>query len=245
MAKAKQKNKISKKFGKRLSASYSSFSKDDFFQVSDAINLVKSNAKAKFDETIEVAIKLGVDPRHADQTVRGVVAMPHGTGKKVRIAVFAKGEKAEEAKKMGVELVGSDELIEQVKAGNIGFDKCIATPDMMPALSAVAKILGPRGLMPNPKLGTVTMNVGEAIKSVQSGQVEFRVDKAGILHAAFGKASFANEQLKDNLVALVGAVIKAKPSGAKGTYMEKAYLSSTMGIGVRVNMSDLLNSTGN
>ena len=188
------------------------------------MELIKSGAKAKFDETIEVAMNLGVDPRHADQMVRGVVQLPHGTGKSLRVAVFAKGDKAEEAKAAGADIVGAEDLAEKVQAGQIDFDRCIATPDMMGVVGRLGKVLGPRGLMPNPKLGTVTKDVAEAVKAAKGGQVEFRVEKAGIVHAGVGKASFSEEAIVDNVKAFVGAVIKAKPSGAKGTYIKKVSL---------------------
>jgi len=202
---------------------------------------VKQNAVAKFDETIEVAINLNVDPRHADQMVRGVTTLPKGTGKTVRVAVFAKEGKAEEARAAGADVVGAEDLIDEVAKGNINFDRCIATPDMMGLIGRVAKILGPKGMMPNPKLGTVTPNVADAVKAAKGGQVEFRVEKAGIIHARLGKASFAAEDLRANFDAFVDAIIKAKPSGAKGKYLSKIALSSSMGPGVKV---DIANVTG-
>jgi len=203
------------------------------------INLVKSAATAKFDESLEIALELGVDPRHSDQMVRGVVSMPNGTGKTVRVAVFAKEQKHEEAKNAGADIVGAEDLIEKVKAGEINFDRCIATPDMMASLGAIAKILGPKGLMPNPKLGTVTMNIAEAIKLVKAGQIEFRVEKAGIIHASFGKASFTVEMLNQNLKSFIDAIVKARPSGAKGTYLKKAHISSTMGPSCKLDLASI------
>jgi large subunit ribosomal protein L1 len=209
------------------------------YGVDDALALVQKNATAKFDETVEVAIGLNVDPRYADQNVRGVVSLPKGTGKTVRVAVFAKDAKAEEARNAGADIVGAEDLIEQIQAGNINFDRCIATPDMMATIGKVAKILGPKGLMPNPKLGTVTPNVAQAIKDVKGGQVEFRVEKAGIIHAGIGKASFAPADLRTNFDALVDAILKAKPSGAKGKYLERIAVSSTMGPGVKVDIGTI------
>ena len=200
--------------------------------------MVKSRATAKFDETVEVAMNLGVDPRHADQMVRGVIELPHGTGKTLRVAVFCKGDKVKEAEAAGADLVGGDELAERVLAGEMNFDRCIATPDMMGVVGKLGKVLGPRGLMPNPKLGTVTPNVTEAIRAAKAGQVEFRVEKAGIIHAGVGKASFSQAQLEENVTAFVRAVLRAKPSGAKGTFLKKVALSSTMGPGVKINVGD-------
>jgi large subunit ribosomal protein L1 len=209
------------------------------YAIDDAINMVKSNATAKFDETVEVVINLNVDPRYADQMVRGVISLPKGTGKTVRVAVFAKDAKADEARAAGADIVGDADLIEAVSKGEIKFDRCIATPDMMGQLGKIAKILGPKGLMPNPKLGTVTPNVAQAIKDVKAGQVEFRVEKAGIIHAGIGKASFSSADLRANFDALYDAVVKARPSGAKGKYVEKAGLSSTMGPGVKIDVAAL------
>ena len=206
--------------------------------VDDAISLVKANATAKFDETVEIAIALGVDPRHADQMVRGVVTLPKGTGKTVRVGVFARGDKAEEAKAAGADVVGAEDLLEIVQGGKIEFDRCIATPDMMGLVGRLGKVLGPKGLMPNPKLGTVTPNVGEAVKAAKGGQVEFRVEKAGIIHSGIGKASFAAEDLRANFDAFVDAIVKAKPSGAKGKYVQKIALSSTMGPGLKVDVAE-------
>ena len=209
------------------------------YPLAEAVKMVKQRAQAKFDETIEVAVNLGVDPRHADQMVRGVVQLPHGTGKSVRVAVFAKEQKADEAREAGADMVGADDLAAKVQAGEIEFDRCVATPDMMAVVGKLGKILGPRGLMPNPKLGTVTPDVAEAVKAAKGGQVEFRVEKAGIVHAGVGKASFSNEALFDNVKAFVNAISKAKPSGAKGTFMKRIALSSTMGAGVKIDVASL------
>lgn len=226
--------------GKRLKAAEAAVDRAKLYPLEDAIRLVKENAKAKFDETVELALNLGVDPRHADQMVRGAVNLPHGTGKTVRVAVFAKGDKAEEARAAGAEIVGAEDLAERIQAGEIDFDRCIATPDMMPLVGRLGRILGPRGLMPNPKLGTVTTNVREAVEAAKGGQVQFRVEKAGIVHAGVGKASFEAEKLAANVKAFVDAINKAKPSGAKGTYLRRAHLSSTMGPGVKVDIPTLL-----
>lgn len=207
--------------------------------VDEAIAIVKSNATSKFDETVEVALNLGVDPRHADQMVRGVVTLPKGTGKTVRVGVFAKGAKADEAREAGADVVGAEDLMEAIQGGKIDFDRCIATPDMMGLVGRLGKVLGPKGLMPNPKLGTVTMNVAEAVKAAKGGQVEYRVEKAGIIHSGIGKASFPAEDLRANFDALVDAVVKAKPSGAKGKYLKKVALSSTMGPGVKVDVAEV------
>jgi large subunit ribosomal protein L1 len=225
--------------GKRLSDAYQAIDRSGRYSVEQAIKLIKDRATAKFDETIEIAMNLGVDPRHADQNVRGVVALPHGTGKAVRVAVFARGAKADEAKRAGADLVGAEDLSEQVQAGNLDFDRCIATPDMMPVVGRLGKILGPRGLMPNPKLGTVTNDVAQAVKAVKGGQVEFRVERAGIVHGGVGKASFSEEALLENVRAFVGAISRAKPSGAKGTYIQRVALSSTMGPGVKIELGSL------
>jgi large subunit ribosomal protein L1 len=227
------------KLGKRYAAASKDVQAETRYPLDQAVKLVKSGAKAKFDETIEVALNLGVDPRHADQMVRGVVNLPNGTGKTVRVAVFAKGAKAEEAKKAGADLVGAEDLAEQINGGTIDFDRCIATPDMMAVVGRLGKVLGPRGLMPNPKLGTVTMNVGEAVKAVKGGQVEFRVEKAGLIQAGVGKASFSEQQILENLRTFIDAVVKAKPTGAKGTYLKKVAVSSTMGPGVKVDVASL------
>ena len=210
------------------------------YHVDDAIGLLKSMASTKFDETLEVAINLGVDPRHADQMVRGVVNLPKGTGKDVRVAVFARGAKADEATAAGAEVVGAEDLMEAIQGGKIDFDRVIATPDMMGVVGRLGKVLGPKGLMPNPKLGTVTMDVKKAVTDAKSGQVEFRVEKAGIIHAGIGKASFDAEDLKANFDAFVDAIVKAKPTGAKGKYLQKVALSSTMGPGVKVDVSEMM-----
>jgi large subunit ribosomal protein L1 len=210
-----------------------------FYPVEEAIGIVKKNATAKFDETVEVALNLGVDPRHADQMVRGVVNLPKGTGKSVRVAVFAKGDKAEEAKKAGADVVGAEDLMETIQGGQIDFDRVIATPDMMGVVGRLGKVLGPKGLMPNPKLGTVTMDVTKAVTDAKGGQVEFRVEKAGIVHAGIGKASFAEEDLRENFAAFVDAIVKAKPSGAKGKFVQKVSVSSTMGPGVKIDLAEI------
>ena len=207
--------------------------------VDEAISLAKANATAKFDETIEVALNLGVDPRHADQMVRGVVSLPKGTGKDVRVAVFAKGAKAEEATKAGADVVGAEDLMETIQGGQIDFDRVIATPDMMGVVGRLGKVLGPKGLMPNPKLGTVTMDVTKAVTDAKSGQIEFRVEKAGIIHAGIGKASFSEGDLKENFNAFLDAIVKAKPSGAKGKYVMKIAVSSTMGPGVKIDTAEI------
>jgi large subunit ribosomal protein L1 len=206
----------------------------------EAIALVKAGAVAKFDESIEIALNLGVDPRHADQMVRGTADLPHGTGRTVRVAVFAKDDKAEEARAAGADVVGAEDLALAIQGGQIAFDRCIATPDMMPVVGRLGRILGPRGLMPNPKLGTVTSNVAQAVTAAKAGQVQFRVEKAGIIHAGVGKASFSAEQLSDNVRAFVEAVNRAKPAGAKGTYLKRAAMSSTMGPGVHVEVASLV-----
>jgi large subunit ribosomal protein L1 len=210
--------------------------------VDEAIALAKANATSKFDETIEVALNLGVDPRHADQMVRGVVTLPKGTGKTVRVAVFAKDAKADEARAAGADVVGAEDLIDAISGGTIDFDRCIATPDMMGLVGRVAKILGPKGMMPNPKLGTVTPNVAQAVKDAKGGQVEYRVEKAGIIHSGIGKASFPAEDLRANFDALVSAIVKAKPAGAKGKYLRKAAISSSMGPGLKLDVSELASS---
>jgi large subunit ribosomal protein L1 len=207
--------------------------------VDEAIALAKGNATSKFDETIEVALALGVDPRHADQMVRGVVTLPKGTGKTVRVGVFAKGAKADEAREAGADVVGAEDLLEIVQGGTIDFDRCIATPDMMGLVGRLGKVLGPKGMMPNPKLGTVTMNVAEAVKAAKGGQIEYRVEKAGIIHSGIGKASFPAADLRANFDALVDAVVKAKPSGAKGKYLKKIAVSSTMGPGIKVDVAEV------
>jgi large subunit ribosomal protein L1 len=224
---------------KRLKAGYAAFDRTKSYGLDEAITLVRANAKAKFDETVELSMNLGIDPRHADQMVRGLISLPNGTGKTLRVGVFARGAKAEEARAAGADIVGAEDLAEQCQAGNFGFDRCIATPDMMALVGRLGKILGPRGLMPNPKLGTVTMDVKGAVTAAKSGQVEFRAEKAGIIHAGIGKASFDADKLAENIRALVDAIQKAKPTGAKGTYLQKASLSSTMGPGVRLDVSSL------
>ena len=224
---------------KKQKAQAETVDRDRFYGVDEAIGIVKQNATAKFDETIELALNLGVDPRHADQMVRGVVSLPKGTGKDVRVAVFAKGDKADEARAAGAEVVGAEDLMESIQGGQIDFDRVIATPDMMGVVGRLGKVLGPKGLMPNPKLGTVTPNVGEAVKAAKGGQVEFRVEKAGIIHAGIGKASFSEEALLQNIKALADAVQKSKPAGAKGTYMKRVAVSSTMGPGVHVDPSSV------
>ncbi len=224
------------KLGKRTNAAREAFAGKSNLTVEDAVSLIKGNANAKFDETIEISMNLGVDPRHADQMVRGVVGLPNGTGKDVRVAVFARGPKAEEAQAAGADIVGAEDLMETIQGGTIDFDRCIATPDMMPIVGRLGKVLGPRNLMPNPKVGTVTMDVAEAVKNAKGGEVQFKVEKAGVVHAGVGKASFDEAKLVENIRAFVGAVAKAKPSGSKGTYMKKVSLSSTMGPGVSVDV---------
>ncbi len=220
------------KIVKRLKQAYKTFDRDRIYALSEAIKLVKANAKAKFDETIEIAMNLSVDAKKADQNIRGVVQLPHGTGKTYRVAVFAKGAKAEEAKKAGADIVGAEDLMEMIQAGNMPFDRCIATPDLMGLVGRVGKILGPRGLMPNPKLGTVTLDVEAAIKAVKGGQVEYRTEKAGLVHSGVGRASFDDKSLLENIQVFVDVVTKARPAGAKGTDIKKMTLSSTMGPGV-------------
>ncbi len=227
------------KQGKRLKAIYAGLDTDKAYGLEEAIKLAKANAKAKFDETIEIAMNLGIDPRHADQMVRGVVGLPNGTGKTVRVGVFARGPKAEEATAAGADVVGADDLAALVQEGKIEFDRCIATPDMMALVGKLGKILGPRGLMPNPRLGTVTMDVKGAVTAAKAGQVEFRAEKAGIVHAGIGKASFEEGKLLENARAFVDAIQKAKPTGAKGTYLKKVAVSSSMGPGVKVDISSL------
>jgi large subunit ribosomal protein L1 len=227
------------KLTKKQKAQAGAVDRDKLYGVSEAIGLVKSLATAKFDETVEVAMNLGVDPRHADQMVRGVVNLPSGTGKTVRVAVFAKGAKADEATKAGADVVGAEDLMETIQGGTIDFDRVIATPDMMGVVGRLGKVLGPKGLMPNPKLGTVTMDVTKAVTDAKSGQIEFRVEKAGIIHAGIGKASFGDEALKANFDALVDAILKAKPSGSKGKYLKKLALSSSMGPGVKIDLAEV------
>jgi large subunit ribosomal protein L1 len=225
--------------GKRLKATYEKIDRTKTYSLPEAIALVKAASKVKFDETVELSMNLGIDPRHADQMVRGLISLPNGTGKTVRIGVFARGAKAEEALAAGADVVGADDLAEKVQAGDIQFDRCIATPDMMALVGRLGKILGPRGLMPNPRLGTVTMDVKGAVGAARAGQVEFRAEKAGIIHAGIGKVSFADDKLLENARALADAIQKARPTGAKGTYMQKASLSSSMGPGVRVDVATL------
>jgi large subunit ribosomal protein L1 len=222
--------------GKRMQAAQAKLDRDTHYDLAAAVKLVKEAATTKFDETIEIAINLGVDPRHADQAVRGMIDLPHGTGKAVRVAVFAKDAKADEAREAGADIVGADDLAAQVQKGEINFDRVVATPDMMAVVGKLGKILGPRGLMPNPKLGTVTPNVAEAVKSAKGGQVQFRAEKAGIVHAGIGKASFSEEALIGNARAFFDAISKAKPTGSKGTYIKRVGLSSTMGPGVKVEI---------
>jgi len=230
------------KVGKRLRNLREAVARDKNYDVSQAVKLVKENAVAKFDETVEVAVNLGVDPRHADQMVRGVCQLPNGTGREVRVAVFCKAERQDEAREAGAEVVGAEDLVEDVQKGNINFDKCIATPDMMPLVGRLGKVLGPRGMMPNPKVGTVTNDIAEAVRAAKGGAVEFRVEKAGIVHAGVGKASFPEDALVENVRAFADAVMKAKPAGAKGTYLKKLSLTSTMGPGVQVDMQSVLNA---
>ena len=224
---------------KRLKTAKATFDKNVDHSVADAVKIVKGNATAKFDETIEVAINLGVDPRHADQMVRGVCNLPNGTGRSVRVAVFAKDAKADEARAAGAEVVGAEDLMEQIQKGDMPFERVIATPDMMPLVGRLGKVLGPKGMMPNPKVGTVTMDVTKAVTDAKGGAVEFRVEKAGIVHAGVGKASFAEDKLTENVNAFLTAIAKARPSGAKGTFMKRITLSSTMGPGVKVDTSDV------
>ncbi len=230
------------KVGKRSRAARELFADKANVTVEEAVKLIKEAAKTKFDETVEIAMNLGVDPRHADQMVRGVVSLPNGTGKDVRVAVFARGAKADEAKEAGADIVGAEDLMEAIQGGKIDFDRCIATPDMMPLVGRLGKILGPRNLMPNPKVGTVTMDVAQAVGNAKGGEVQFKAEKAGVVHAGVGKVSFDEQKLVENIRAFVDAVSKAKPTGAKGAYMRKVSLSSTMGPGVSV---DLASATGN
>ena len=229
------------KLGKRARAAREAFAGKDEITVEEAVALIKGNANAKFDETVEIAMNLGVDPRHADQMVRGVIGLPNGTGKTMRVAVFARGPKADEAKAAGADIIGAEDLMETIQGGTIEFDRCIATPDMMPIVGRLGKVLGPRNLMPNPKVGTVTMDVKAAVEAAKGGEVQFKAEKAGVVHAGVGKASFDEAKLAENIRAFVEAVAKAKPAGAKGTYLKKIALSSTMGPGVSV---DIANATG-
>ena len=232
-------SEVVKAGGKRLRAGYEAFDRTKSYTLDEAIKLAKGNSKAKFDETIEFSMNLGIDPRHADQMVRGLLSLPNGTGKTLRVGVFARGAKADEARAAGADVVGAEDLAEQVQGGTFGFDRCIATPDMMALVGRLGKILGPRGLMPNPKLGTVTMDVKGAVTAAKSGQVEFRAEKAGIVHAGIGKASFDEDKLLENIRAFVDAIQKAKPTGAKGTYVKKASVSSTMGPGIKIDVASL------
>lgn len=227
------------KEGKRIAKAKESVNREKVYTAAEAMKMLKAGATTKFDETVDVAINLYIDPKQTDQTVRGAVALPNGLGKNVRVAVFARGDKAEEAKKAGADIVGGDDLAEQISKGKMDFDRCIATPDMMAVVGKVGKLLGPRGLMPNPKLGTVTPNVTEAVKAAKSGQVEFRLDKAGIVHAGIGKVSFSEEKIQQNIAAFVGALVKAKPSSVKGAFIKKLTVSTTMGPGIRVDASTL------
>ncbi|MEL7544259.1 MAG: 50S ribosomal protein L1 [Pseudomonadota bacterium] len=228
------------KTGKKLAAARGKIDRNKLYELEEAVKLVMDAKTAKFDETVEIAMNLGVDPRHADQVVRGVCTLPNGTGRDVRVAVFARDAKADEAKAAGADVVGAEDLAEQVQAGKIDFDRCIATPDMMPLVGRLGKVLGPRGMMPNPKVGTVTPDVAGAVKSAKGGAVEFRVEKAGIVHAGVGKSSFAQEALVENIKAFTDAVMKAKPSGAKGTYVKRMAVTSTMGPGVKVEPSSVI-----
>jgi len=227
------------KTSKRMTAAKNGLDREKLYPLEEAVKLVKNGATAKFDETVEVAMRLGVDPRHADQMVRGVVSLPHGTGKTVRVAVFAKADKADEAKKAGADLVGAEDLAEKIQKGEINFDRCIATPDMMGVVGRLGKVLGPKGLMPNPKLGTVTMDVTKAVTDAKGGQVEFRAEKHGIIHAGVGKASFTEQQIKENVEAFLSAIVKAKPTGVKGKYLKGIAISSTMGPGVKIDTAGI------
>jgi large subunit ribosomal protein L1 len=228
------------KVSKRMKSSNEERDREAFYSVEDAVKFIKDNAKVKFDETIEIAMNLGIDPRHSDQQVRGVVQLPHGTGKSMRVAVFAKDAKAEDAKNAGADIVGAEDLAEKIQAGEIEFDRCIATPDMMAVVGRLGKVLGPKGLMPNPKLGTVTQDVATAVQAAKGGEVQFRCEKAGIVHAGVGKASFDEQALAENVRAFIGAISKAKPTGVKGTYIMKASISSTMGPGIKLDMPNAL-----
>lgn len=233
---------MAKKLGKRYSASLQTFDRHEVYDVKEAMELVIKTATAKFDETIEAHIRLGVDPRHADQNVRGTVVLPHGTGRSVRVAVFAKGDKAKEAEESGADIVGAEDLAEKIQGGWLDFDIAVATPDMMGVVGRLGRVLGPKGLMPNPKSGTVTFDIAKAIKDIKAGKVEFRVDKQAIVHVPIGKASFGPEKLEENFLALMSAIIKAKPAAVKGNYLRKIALASTMGPGVRVSTADVLNT---
>ena len=225
--------------GKRLVNAYKTLDKNQEYSLKEAVKIVKENAKAKFDETIDLAINLGVDPKHADQMIRGVCQLPHGNGKTVRVAVFAQGEKADEAKAAGADIIGAENLIDSILSGKVEFDRCIATPDMMGMAGRVARVLGPKGLMPNPKLGTVTADVATAVKNAKAGEVQYRVEKNGIVHAGVAKASFSEDKIYDNAKLFIETIIKAKPATLKGTYLKKISISSTMGVGVKVNASEL------
>ena len=225
--------------GKRLRSAADAFAGKQDLSIEEAVSLVKNNAKAKFDETVDLAVNLGIDPRHADQMVRGVCALPNGTGRSVRVAVFARGAKADEAKKAGADIVGAEDLMETVQSGKVDFDRCIATPDLMPVVGRLGKVLGPRNLMPNPKVGTVTLDVAAAVEAAKSGEVQFKAEKAGVVHAGVGKASFEEKKLVENVKAFIDSVKKMKPAGAKGTYMKKVSVSSSMGPSVTLNLGDL------
>ena len=227
------------KHGKRLRKAYEAIDRETGYGIAEAVKIIKDSATTKFDETVEVAINLDVDPKHADQMVRGTVSLPHGTGKALKVAVFAKGDKAKEAEAAGADFVGAEDLAEKIQNGETGFDRCIATPDMMAVVGKLGKILGPKGLMPNPKLGTVTQDVTNAIKAAKAGQIEYRVEKEGIVHAGVGKASFSADQLVENVAAFVDAIVKAKPSGVKGTYLKRVSLTSTMGPGIKLDVASL------
>ena len=232
------------KISKRLRKAQSDIKVDQSYPLTDAVKLLKAGATAKFDETVEIALNLGIDPRHADQSVRGVVNLPNGTGKSMRVAVFARGDKAEEAKGAGADLVGAEDLAKEIQEGRLDFDRCIATPDMMAVVGRLGKVLGPRGLMPNPKLGTVTPDVVAAVQAAKAGSVEFRAEKAGIVHAGIGKASFSDDAIAENVRAFVGAIMRAKPSGAKGTYLKRAAISSTMGPSLKLDVGLLSTESG-
>ncbi|PQM58280.1 MAG: 50S ribosomal protein L1 [Rhodobacteraceae bacterium] len=225
--------------GKRLKSAADAFAGKQDLSIEEAVSLVKNNAKAKFDETVDLAVNLGIDPRHADQMVRGVCALPNGTGRSVRVAVFARGAKADEAKKAGADIVGAEDLMETVQSGKVDFDRCIATPDLMPVVGRLGKVLGPRNLMPNPKVGTVTLDVAGAVEAAKSGEVQFKAEKAGVVHAGVGKASFEEKKLVENVKAFIDSVKKMKPAGAKGTYVKKVSVSSSMGPSVTLNLGDL------
>jgi large subunit ribosomal protein L1 len=230
------------KIGKRLKKAYEGLSPEQAYALEEAVKLLKSRPHAKFDETVELAMNLNIDPRKADQSVRGVISLPHGTGKAMRVAVFARGDKAEAAKTAGADIIGAEDLAEKIQGGQIDFDRCIATPDMMAIVGRLGKVLGPRGLMPNPKLGTVTPDVVQAVKDAKGGQVQYRAEKAGIVHAGVGKVSFSEAALIENVRALVGAISRAKPSGIKGSYIKRASLSSTMGPGIKLDLTGLAGS---